>query len=110
MGNTILGRTHFLSELSASSVTRTCEQGSVERPGGKKGRSKAVLWEPDLVQVLEAAEGREMKELGGAAAQALRQLLTQLLGSQSQQPPTEAQREGPESAGLPRVTAPHGFC
>ena len=40
--------------------------------------SKAVLWEPDLVQVLEAAESRELKDLEGAAAQALRQLLTQV--------------------------------
>ncbi|XP_035254781.1 uncharacterized protein LOC118217090 [Anguilla anguilla] len=29
-GNTILGRTHFLSELSASSVTRVCEQASMD--------------------------------------------------------------------------------
>ncbi|XP_061830422.1 uncharacterized protein [Nerophis lumbriciformis] len=30
-GNTILGREHFRSEVSFSSVTRTCEQGSTER-------------------------------------------------------------------------------
>ncbi|XP_072771898.1 uncharacterized protein [Nerophis lumbriciformis] len=30
-GNTILGREHFQSEVSFSSVTRTCEQGSTER-------------------------------------------------------------------------------
>lgn len=29
-GNTILGRRHFLSELSASSVTQVCEQGSAD--------------------------------------------------------------------------------
>ncbi|KAJ8254328.1 hypothetical protein COCON_G00209400 [Conger conger] len=59
--------------------------------------SKAVLWEPDLVQVLEAAESRELKDLEGAAAQALRQLLTQLLGSPSHPPPTQKHRERAQS-------------
>ncbi|XP_035255218.1 meiosis inhibitor protein 1-like isoform X3 [Anguilla anguilla] len=59
--------------------------------------SKAVLWEPDLVQVLEAAESRDLKELGGAAAQTLSQLLTQLLGSHSHQPPTQKHRERVQS-------------
>ncbi|KAJ8387549.1 hypothetical protein AAFF_G00152450 [Aldrovandia affinis] len=55
--------------------------------------SKAVLWEPDLEQVLEAAERRGLKELGEGAAQTLRQLLTQLLGSSSHQPPTPRHRQ-----------------
>ncbi|XP_076866446.1 uncharacterized protein LOC143517616 [Brachyhypopomus gauderio] len=35
-GNTILGRSHFLSELRASSVTRVCELGSVDLPEDEK--------------------------------------------------------------------------
>ncbi|KAF7651433.1 hypothetical protein LDENG_00111210 [Lucifuga dentata] len=31
-GNTILGRKHFLSQISASSVTKSCKQGSAELP------------------------------------------------------------------------------
>lgn len=41
-GNTILGRTHFLSALSAGSVTRVCEQASVERPGAE-GRKRVTV-------------------------------------------------------------------
>lgn len=40
--------------------------------------STAVLWEPDLLQVMEAAERRGLKELDGEEAQALRLLLTQV--------------------------------
>ncbi|XP_061079215.1 uncharacterized protein LOC133114036 [Conger conger] len=42
-GNTILGRTHFVSQLSASSVTRVCEQASVERPGAEGGKRLTVV-------------------------------------------------------------------
>lgn len=40
--------------------------------------SAAVLWEPDLLQVMEAVERRGLKELSEEAAQALRLLLTQV--------------------------------
>lgn len=40
--------------------------------------STAVLWEPDLLQVMEAVERRGMKELSEDTAQALRLLLTQV--------------------------------
>ncbi|KAJ8251866.1 hypothetical protein GJAV_G00226290 [Gymnothorax javanicus] len=53
---------------------------------------KALLWEPDLQLVLEAAESRALQDLGGAAVQTLRLLLTQLLCSQSHPPPTEEHR------------------
>ncbi|KAJ8387548.1 hypothetical protein AAFF_G00152440 [Aldrovandia affinis] len=38
-GNTILGRRQFLSELSASSVTQMCEQGSLDLPEEEEGTS-----------------------------------------------------------------------
>lgn len=40
--------------------------------------STAVLWEPDLLQVMEAVERRGPKELSEEEAQALRLLLTQV--------------------------------
>lgn len=40
--------------------------------------STAMLWEPDLLQVVEAAERRGLKELSKEAAQALRLLLKQV--------------------------------
>lgn len=40
--------------------------------------STAVMQEPDLLQVMEAAERRGLKELGEEEAQALRLLLTQV--------------------------------
>lgn len=40
--------------------------------------STAVLWEPDLRQVMEAVERRGVKELSEEATQALRLLLTQV--------------------------------
>ncbi|XP_008298634.1 meiosis inhibitor protein 1 [Stegastes partitus] len=40
--------------------------------------STTVLWEPDLLQVMEAVERRGVKELSQEAAQALRLLLTQI--------------------------------
>ncbi|KAJ8345229.1 hypothetical protein SKAU_G00294220 [Synaphobranchus kaupii] len=55
-GNTILGRTHFLSELSASSVTRTCEQGSVERPGAEGGKRVTVVDMPGFGDTRLGAE------------------------------------------------------
>ncbi|XP_020342289.1 uncharacterized protein LOC109893469 [Oncorhynchus kisutch] len=49
-GNTILGRRHFLSELSASSVTQVCEQGSAdlteeeeEGQGVRRKRTRVVV-------------------------------------------------------------------
>ena len=44
-GNTILGHKHFLSELSARSVTQVCEQGSgdLEEEGGGAGRKRRVV-------------------------------------------------------------------
>ncbi|XP_029293654.1 LOW QUALITY PROTEIN: meiosis inhibitor protein 1 [Cottoperca gobio] len=53
------------------------------------GASTAVLWEPDLLQVMEAVERRGVKELSEEAAQALRMLLTQILISVLQPPLTE---------------------
>ncbi|XP_029998114.1 meiosis inhibitor protein 1 [Sphaeramia orbicularis] len=43
--------------------------------------STALLWEPDLLQVMEAMEKMGVKELSQEAAQALRQLLTQVQSS-----------------------------
>ncbi|XP_056143690.1 uncharacterized protein LOC130119264 [Lampris incognitus] len=46
-GNTILGRQHFLSQLSASSVTRVCEQGSTELLVEEEediGAGQDVMW------------------------------------------------------------------
>ncbi|XP_041719343.2 uncharacterized protein LOC121550948 [Coregonus clupeaformis] len=49
-GNTILGRRHFLSELSASSVTQVCKQGSAdlteeeeEGQGVRRKRTRVVV-------------------------------------------------------------------
>ncbi|KAK2864914.1 hypothetical protein Q7C36_004068 [Tachysurus vachellii] len=42
-GNTILGRRHFRSELSASSVTQVCEKGSVELPEDEVYKHTKVL-------------------------------------------------------------------
>ena len=45
-GNTILGHKHFLSELSARSVTQVCEQGSadLEEEGGERGGREGWWW------------------------------------------------------------------
>lgn len=43
-----------------------------------KHNSTAVLWEPDLLQVLELVEKIGVKELSQEAADALRLLLTQV--------------------------------
>ncbi|XP_036408781.1 uncharacterized protein LOC118794635 [Megalops cyprinoides] len=40
-GNTILGRRQFQSELSASSVTQACEQGSLELAEEEEGESRS---------------------------------------------------------------------
>lgn len=40
--------------------------------------STAMMWEPDLLQVMEAVERRGVKELSKEAAQALGLLLTQV--------------------------------
>ncbi|KAG7326064.1 hypothetical protein KOW79_010989 [Hemibagrus wyckioides] len=42
-GNTILGRGHFLSGLSASSVTQVCEQGGAELPDDEAETHRKVL-------------------------------------------------------------------
>ncbi|CAK6975184.1 LOW QUALITY PROTEIN: meiosis inhibitor protein 1 [Scomber scombrus] len=55
--------------------------------------STAVLWEPDLLQVMEAVERRGVKELSQEAAQALRLLLTQIQSSVLQPPPTEEHKQ-----------------
>ncbi|XP_071330454.1 meiosis inhibitor protein 1 isoform X3 [Trachinotus anak] len=55
--------------------------------------STAVLWEPDLLQVMEAVERRGVKELSQEAAQALRLLLTQIESSVLQPPPTEQHKQ-----------------
>ncbi|KAF3846772.1 hypothetical protein F7725_003850, partial [Dissostichus mawsoni] len=57
------------------------------------GSSKAVYWEPDLLQVMEAVEGRGVKELSEEAAQSLRLLLTQIQRSVMQPPLTEEQKQ-----------------
>ncbi|XP_041813621.1 meiosis inhibitor protein 1 [Chelmon rostratus] len=55
--------------------------------------STAVLWEPDLLQVMEAAERKGLKELSEDAAQALGLLLTQIQSSVLQPPPTEEHKQ-----------------
>ncbi|CAB1449916.1 unnamed protein product, partial [Pleuronectes platessa] len=55
--------------------------------------STSVLWEPDLLQVMEAAERTGVKELSREAAQALRLLLTQVQSSFLQPPPTEEHKQ-----------------
>ncbi|XP_055079440.1 meiosis inhibitor protein 1 [Periophthalmus magnuspinnatus] len=52
-------------------------------------RSTAVLWEPDLLKVMEAVEKVGVKELGQEAAEALRLLLTQIQRSTFHPPPSE---------------------
>ncbi|KAM8724342.1 meiosis inhibitor protein 1 [Acanthopagrus schlegelii] len=51
--------------------------------------STAVVWEPDLLQVMEAVERKGLKELSKEAAQALRLLLTEIQCTVLQSPPTE---------------------
>ncbi|XP_074552126.1 meiosis inhibitor protein 1 [Halichoeres trimaculatus] len=51
--------------------------------------SSALLWEPDLLQVMEAVERRGVKELSEDATHALRQLFTQIQSRVLQPPPTE---------------------
>ncbi|XP_030262577.1 meiosis inhibitor protein 1 isoform X2 [Sparus aurata] len=54
-----------------------------------KHGSNAVVWEPDLLQVMEAVERKGLKELSKEAAQALRLLLTEIQCTVLQSPPTE---------------------
>ncbi|TMS15683.1 Meiosis inhibitor protein 1 [Larimichthys crocea] len=56
------------------------------------GGTKA-LWEPDLLQVIEAVERKGLKELSEEAAHALRLLLTQLQSDVLQPPPTEEHKQ-----------------
>ncbi|KAG9343064.1 hypothetical protein JZ751_015282, partial [Albula glossodonta] len=58
-GNTILGRRHFLSELSASSVTQICEQGSLDLPEDEEGKSRSGRKRRIL---RERGEGEEEQE------------------------------------------------
>lgn len=46
-----------------------------------KHGSNAVVWEPGLLQVMEAVERKGLKELSKEAAQALRLLLTEVLNA-----------------------------
>ncbi|XP_055366740.1 meiosis inhibitor protein 1 isoform X3 [Betta splendens] len=55
--------------------------------------STAVLCEPDLVQVMEAAERRGVKQLSQEAAQALRLLLTEIQSGVLQPPPTDEHQQ-----------------
>ncbi|XP_074511594.1 meiosis inhibitor protein 1 isoform X5 [Sebastes fasciatus] len=55
--------------------------------------STVVLWEPDLLQVMEAVERRGVKELSEEAAQALRLLLSQIQISVLQPPLTEEHQQ-----------------
>nr|XP_019960937.1 PREDICTED: meiosis inhibitor protein 1 [Paralichthys olivaceus] len=55
--------------------------------------STSVLWEPDLLQVMEAGERTGVKELSREAAQALRLLLTQIQSGVLQPPPTEEHKQ-----------------
>ncbi|KAJ4920692.1 hypothetical protein JOQ06_016405, partial [Pogonophryne albipinna] len=57
------------------------------------GSSAAVLWEPDLLRMMEAVEWRGVKELSEEATQSLRLLLTQTLRSVLQPPLTEEQKQ-----------------
>ncbi|XP_037648034.1 meiosis inhibitor protein 1 isoform X3 [Sebastes umbrosus] len=55
--------------------------------------STVVLWEPDLLQVMEAVERRGVKELSEEAAQALRLLLSQIQIGVLQPPLTEEHQQ-----------------
>ncbi|XP_040918945.1 meiosis inhibitor protein 1-like [Toxotes jaculatrix] len=55
--------------------------------------STAVLWEPDLLQVIEAVERKGVKELSQEAAQALRVFLTQIQSRVLQPPLTEEHKQ-----------------
>ncbi|XP_027141174.1 meiosis inhibitor protein 1 isoform X2 [Larimichthys crocea] len=56
------------------------------------GGTKA-LWEPDVLQVIEAVERKGLKELSEEAAHALRLLLTQIQSDVLQPPPTEEHKQ-----------------
>lgn len=58
-----------------------------------KHSSTAVLWEPDLLQVMEVVEKIGVKELSQEAAQALRLLLTQIQRSALHPPPTDLDQQ-----------------
>ncbi|XP_029364949.1 meiosis inhibitor protein 1 [Echeneis naucrates] len=55
--------------------------------------STAVLWEPDLLQVIEAVERRGVKDLRQEAVQVLRLLLSQIQSSVLHPPPTEKHKQ-----------------
>ncbi|XP_036407892.1 meiosis inhibitor protein 1 [Megalops cyprinoides] len=59
--------------------------------------SKTVLWDPDLEQVFEVVDRRGLKELGESTVQALKQLLTQVLGGISHEGPTLKHRQRAQS-------------
>ncbi|XP_031176654.1 meiosis inhibitor protein 1 isoform X6 [Sander lucioperca] len=52
-----------------------------------------AVWEPDLLQVMEAVERRGVKELSEETAQALRLLLTQIQSNVDQPPLTEEHKQ-----------------
>ncbi|XP_054616715.1 meiosis inhibitor protein 1 isoform X1 [Dunckerocampus dactyliophorus] len=55
--------------------------------------SMVVLWEPDLLQVIDAVERKGVKTLSHEASQALRLLLTQIQSGVLQPPPTEEHKQ-----------------
>ncbi|XP_066563738.1 meiosis inhibitor protein 1 [Amia ocellicauda] len=59
--------------------------------------SRTVVWEPDLAQVLQAAERRDVRELGEGTARALTVLLVQLQSSGAHQPPSVKERQAAQS-------------
>ncbi|KAK9535506.1 hypothetical protein VZT92_007882 [Zoarces viviparus] len=60
--------------------------------------STSVLWEPDLLQVMEAVERRGREVLGEEAAQALRLLLSEIQSIVLQPPLTEEQKQRARAA------------
>ncbi|XP_068574767.1 meiosis inhibitor protein 1 isoform X2 [Cebidichthys violaceus] len=60
--------------------------------------STSVLWEPDLLQVMEAVERRGREVLGEEAAQALKLLLSQIQSIVLQPPLTEEQKQRASAA------------
>ncbi|XP_031726910.1 meiosis inhibitor protein 1 [Anarrhichthys ocellatus] len=60
--------------------------------------STSVLWEPDLLQVMEAVERRGREVLGEEAAQSLRLLLSQIQSIVLQPPLTEEQKQRARAA------------
>nr|XP_057905891.1 meiosis inhibitor protein 1-like isoform X2 [Doryrhamphus excisus] len=66
----------------------------------------AVLWEPDLLQVMDAVERKGVKTLSQEASQALRLLLIQIQSAVLQPPPTEEHKQRVRRVMESLVSAP----